>query len=112
MRALRGALAAGALALLGAALPARAGEADARDSGPSRIDVSGWPEEQRARYPLFQMKCSKCHPVARAVNSKFTPEQWKKYAKRMIRRPNSGINEEQAADLYRFLAYYANHGGP
>jgi hypothetical protein len=32
--------------------------------------------------------------------------------KKMIRRPNSGINEEQAADIYEFLKYYsARQGG-
>jgi len=29
----------------------------------------------------------------------------------MIRRPNSGINEEQAADVYSFLKYYASQIG-
>jgi hypothetical protein len=98
-----------AVVLIGAAAPARA--TDARDALPDGIDVSAWPEDQKARYPLFQMKCSKCHPLARAVNARFTPDQWKKYAKRMIRRPNSGINEEQAVELYRFLAYFGTHGG-
>jgi hypothetical protein len=27
--------------------------------------------------------------------------------KRMIRRPNSGINEDQAATIYEFLKYYS-----
>jgi hypothetical protein len=31
--------------------------------------------------------------------------------KRMIRRPNSGINEEQAAKIYEFLKYYATKLG-
>jgi hypothetical protein len=29
----------------------------------------------------------------------------------MIRRPNSGINEEQAADIYEFLKYYSTKQG-
>ncbi len=32
--------------------------------------------------------------------------------KRMIRRPNSGINEEQAEGLYDFLKYYAGRTSP
>ena len=31
--------------------------------------------------------------------------------KRMIRRPNSGINEEQAAAVYQFLKFYSSRLG-
>ena len=96
------------LLLAASTLAADKAPPDPRDNGPDRIDVSGWPSEQKARYPLFEMKCSKCHPLARPVNAKFTAADWKRYAKRMIRRPNSGINEEQAAELYQFLAYFAS----
>ena len=82
-------------------------EPDPRDDGPDKIDVSSWPKEQQARYPVFVQKCSKCHPVARPINSRFDASEWKRYMKKMIRRPNSGINEEQAADIYDFLKYYA-----
>jgi len=80
---------------------------DPRDDGPDTIDVSAYPEKQQKEYPLFRVKCSKCHPVSRPINSQFGPTDWKRYMKRMIRRPNSGINEEQAEALYDFLKYYA-----
>ncbi len=70
-------------------------EHDPRDDGPDKIDVSAYPREQAARYPVFVQKCSKCHPVARPINSRFDASEWKRYMKKMIRRPNSGINEEQ-----------------
>ena len=95
------------LALALALAAAEKVEHDARDDGPDRIDVSAYPPEQRARYPVFVQKCSKCHPVARPINSRFDPSEWKRYMKKMIRRPNSGINEEQAADIYEFLKYYS-----
>jgi hypothetical protein len=41
------------------------------------------------------------------VNARFNSTDWKRYMKRMIRRPNSGINEEQAAQIYEFLKYYS-----
>jgi hypothetical protein len=63
------------------------------------------------RYPTFTAKCSKCHPVARPINSRFSSEDWKRYMKKMIRRPNSGINEEQAADIYEFLKFYSGKQG-
>ncbi len=97
------------VALLVAAAPA--GKPDpafaARDSGPGTIDVSGYPEDQKRNYETFAAKCSKCHPLARPINSRFSAADWKRYVKRMIRRPNSGINEEQAADVYEFLRYYS-----
>jgi hypothetical protein len=86
-------------------------EHDQRDDGPDKIDVSAYPKEQAARYPVFVQKCSKCHPVARPINSRFDASEWKRYMKKMIRRPNSGINEEQAADIYEFLKFYSTKQG-
>ena len=84
---------------------------DPRDKGPDKIDVSSYPPEQKARYPLFQQKCSKCHPVARAVNSRFTASEWKRYMKKMVRRPNAGTTDEQAEDIFEFLKYYSSKLG-
>ena len=97
-----------ALALGGQEKPAW----DPRDDGPSAIDVSSYPATQQQRYRMFEAKCVKCHPVSRAVNSDFDATEWKRYMKKMIRRPNSGTNEEQAAEIYEFLKEYAARGGP
>ncbi len=85
---------------------------DPRDDGPGHIDVSDYPAAQQKEYPLFRVKCAKCHPVSRPINSQYSPTEWKRYMKRMIRRPNSGINEEQAEGLYDFLKYYAGRTSP
>lgn len=105
--------AAAALLAAGLALAAEPEKAppDPRDFGPDRIDVSGYPAEQQRRYPLFVAKCSKCHPVARPINSRFNAQDWKRYLKKMIRRPNSGINEEHAQEIYEFLKYYSGRFG-
>jgi hypothetical protein len=84
---------------------------DARDAGPDKIDVSTYPPEQKARYGIFQQKCSKCHSVARAVNSRFTATEWKRYIKRMVRRPNAGVTDEQAEDIFEFLKFYSSKLG-
>jgi hypothetical protein len=104
-----GVVLAAALAI-GAKDPGKA-DWDPRDGGPDKIDVSSWPPAMQKRYPLFTAKCSKCHPVARPINSRFDAGEWKRYMKKMIRRPNSGINEEQAADIYEFLKYYSTTQG-
>ncbi len=82
-------------------------EWDPRDDGPDSIDVSAYPPEQQRHYAVFAQKCVKCHPLSRPINSRFDAVEWKRYMKRMIRRPNSGINEEQAADIYDFLKFYS-----
>jgi hypothetical protein len=107
------------LVLAGTALVARLAAADygpdfkpdPRDGGAGKVDVSAYPEAQRKNYQMFEAKCSKCHPLARSVNARFTAQDWKRYMKRMIRRPNSGINEEQAGYIYDFLKYYATQLG-
>ncbi len=105
-----------AAVLAGLALAAVAAEPeqappDPRDSGPDKIDVSGYPPEQQKRYPVFEKKCNKCHPVARAINSRFNASEWKRYMKRMIRRPNAGVTDEQADEIYEFLKFYAQKLG-
>jgi hypothetical protein len=94
------------LALLVSAEPEK-DKPDPRDSGPDRIDVSRYPSAQQRQYDVYAGKCAKCHPLARSVNARFNSTDWKRYMKRMIRRPNSGINEEQAAQIYEFLKYYS-----
>ena len=99
-----------ALLLLGAT--AEKAKWDPRDAGPSSIDVSDYPVAHQERYRLFIAKCVKCHPASRAINSDFDAAAWKRYMKKMIRRPNSGANEEQSAEIYEFLKYYSARGGP
>lgn len=101
------------LAIAGSALVAMlvvaepADKPDPRDSGPDKIDVSGYPSAQQKSYAIYASKCSKCHPLARSINARFNSTDWKRYMKRMIRRPNAGINEDQAAQIYEFLKFYS-----
>ncbi len=92
-------------ALVSAAEP-KQDKPDPRDFGPGTIDVSAYPAQQQRQYEIYASKCNKCHPLARSVNARFNANDWKRYMKRMIRRPNSGINEEQAAQIYEFLKFY------
>lgn len=84
---------------------------DPRDGGAGAIDVSSYPDVQKKNYQMYAVKCSKCHPLARSVNARFSAQDWKRYMKRMIRRPNSGINEEQAVEIYDFLRFYSSKLG-
>ncbi len=76
-----------------------------QDKGPSKIDVSAYPPEMQKDYKLFEGKCSKCHTIARPINTTMTLPEWERYVKRMMHKPNSGISDSQGKDIYEFLAY-------
>ena len=75
-----------------------------------RVDVSSYPPEIRAAYPVFALRCSRCHTLARPLNAQIRePEHWVRYVTRMRRTPGSGINPRDAALILRFLLYYTAH---
>jgi hypothetical protein len=76
-----------------------------QDKGPSKIDVSKYPPEQQKAYKLFADKCSKCHTLARPINTTMTRDQWEMYVKRMMHKPNSGISNNQGKEIFDFLVY-------
>ena len=76
-----------------------------QDKGPDKIDVSAYPAAQQANYKLFAGKCSKCHTIARPLNTMMTKLEWERYVKRMMHKPNSGISDSQGKTIYDFLAY-------
>lgn len=79
------------------------------DKGLNFIDVTEYPEEMQTLYHLFTRKCSKCHTVARPINSNFKPEEWRKYVKKMMRKPGSGLTPKTAEQIIKFLTYDAHH---
>lgn len=76
-----------------------------QDKGPAKIDVSKYPAEQQKAYKVFSEKCSKCHTIARPINTTMTREEWERYVKRMMHKPNSGISNSQGKEIFDFLAY-------
>ena len=76
-----------------------------QDKGPSKIDVSSYPAEQQKAYKVFADKCSKCHTIARPINTTMTRPEWERYVKRMMHKPNSGISDSQGKTIFEFLAY-------
>ncbi|HEY6460183.1 MAG TPA: hypothetical protein VIY73_08525 [Polyangiaceae bacterium] len=72
------------------------------------MDTSVVPEEQRADYALFAQRCSKCHSLARPLNSGITDDgYWHMYVEKMRRQPGSGITEADTAPILRFLHWYS-----
>lgn len=76
-----------------------------QDKGPATINVSSYPAEQQKEYKTFADKCSKCHTIARPINTTMTKPEWERYVKRMMHKPNSGISDSQGKAIFEFLAY-------
>ncbi len=71
-------------------------------------DASRWPQSVRADYRVFAFRCSKCHSLARPLNSGIdSDEYWKRYVERMRRQPGSGISLADTVPILRFLHEYA-----
>ena len=75
------------------------------DRGPNFIDVSAYPPEMQENYKLFEQKCSRCHTLARPINSEFTGEAWRKYVYKMMRKAGSGLTPKTAEPIIKFLIY-------
>jgi hypothetical protein len=72
------------------------------------IDVRTLPPDQQADYSIFAQRCSKCHSLARPLNSGITKDEyWRMYVERMRRQPSSGISEADTVPILRFLEWYS-----
>jgi mono/diheme cytochrome c family protein len=76
-----------------------------QDKGPDKIDVSAYPAPLQAAYKLFTAKCSKCHTIARPINTMMKRDEWERYVKRMMHKPNSGISDSQGKQIFDFLVF-------
>ncbi len=79
------------------------------DKGPNFIDVAAYPAKMQEAYNLFTRKCSRCHTVARPINSTFAPEEWRQYVYKMMRKPGSGLTPKTSEAIIEFLIYDAQH---
>jgi hypothetical protein len=62
----------------------------------------------RADYDVFALRCSKCHSLARPLNSGIDDDDyWKAYVAKMRRQPGSGISSEDSVAILRFLHTYS-----
>ena len=76
------------------------------DKGVDSIDVSKYPKEQQENYKVFSEKCSKCHTLARPINSKYAlPEEWTAYVDKMRHKKRSGIDDDAQKTITDFLIY-------
>jgi hypothetical protein len=72
------------------------------------LDVSMLPDDQRADYAVFAQRCSKCHSLARPLESGIDDDEfWHAYVEKMRRMPSSGISPEDTVPILRFLHRYS-----
>src|SRR6266513_901424 len=76
-----------------------------QDKGPDKINVSTYSPDLQKGYKVFTEKCSKCHTIARPINTTMTRAEWERYVKRMMHKPNSGINDNQGKQIFEFIMY-------
>jgi hypothetical protein len=79
----------------------------AASAGRDGLGEAQLPSDLRADYAVFAHRCSKCHLLARALNSGIDREsQWETYVVRMRRQPGSGIAPGDVQPILRFLFAY------
>lgn len=72
------------------------------------LDVSTLPADVQGDYAVFAQRCSKCHSLARPLQSGITDDSfWHMYVERMRRQPGSGISEADTIPILRFLHWYS-----
>jgi hypothetical protein len=73
------------------------------------LPPSAVPPEEQADYAVFAQRCSKCHSLARPLNSGITDDgYWHTYVEKMRRQPGSGITENDKVPILRFLHWYSS----
>jgi hypothetical protein len=75
-------------------------------AGVDSVNVELLPQSQKENYEVFQVRCSKCHTLARPLNARLRGEDWRPYIKKMTRRAGSGINDASGQKIFEFLKTY------
>jgi len=98
----------GAVALAATAFSAEKKKFDADKGHPylSKDIIKTYPENIQAGYKTTLGKCAKCHTPTRVFNTiMYSQDDWKRYVKRMMNKPNSNISNEEGKQIYLFLKY-------
>lgn len=76
------------------------------EAGAATIDVSKYPAPIQEKYKVFTEKCAQCHKLSRPVNSDYVlPDEWERYIKRMMHKPDASFSRSEAKQIFEFLAY-------
>lgn len=79
------------------------------DLGPETVDVSSYPMQQRYNYRVYASACSRCHGLARSINSPLASRTWWEFyvASMRARGSLSGrpISAQERRAVLDFLEY-------
>ncbi len=80
------------------------------DLGPATVDVSAYPEAQKANYKVYAEVCSRCHTLARSINAPTVSRSfWEFYMLGMRARNRfrkfDPITKEEKKAILDFLDY-------
>lgn len=79
------------------------------DLGPDTVDTSGYPLQQRYNYRVYASACSRCHSLARSINSPLVGRGWWEFyvASMRARSTWSGrpLTSEERDAVLDFLEY-------
>jgi hypothetical protein len=71
-------------------------------------EVASLTPDLRADYAVFAVRCSKCHSLARPLNSGIDDDgYWKAYVAKMRRQPGSGISADDSVAILRYLHVFS-----
>lgn len=71
-----------------------------------KIDVTGYPQEMRANFEVFERRCSHCHDLDRPLNARVGEGGWDAFVKRMSRHPGAAIPTADQRRIAAFLEYH------
>lgn len=81
----------------------------ANDLGPENLSadlIKTYPADVQKGYKLLLVKCAQCHAPSRPLNSEFDDgDTWKRYVKRMMRKPGCEIVSAEGKAIWKFLVH-------
>lgn len=75
----------------------------------TKIDVGSYPAEIQAGYRVFANRCAACHDLSSSLKQSRSPEGWVAEVRRMQAMASSHINNREADQIAKFLAYDETH---
>jgi hypothetical protein len=79
------------------------------DLGPESVDVSQYPAQQRHNYRVYASACSRCHGLARSINSPLASRTWWEFYVTSMRARGSlsgrPISAQERQAVLDFLEY-------
>lgn len=81
------------------------------DLGPESIDISEYPLQQRTNYRVYASACSRCHGLARSINSPLASRAWWEFYVASMRARGSLSGRPISADERKAVLDFLEYDG-